>query len=56
MRIMPEPHSNETKKHYISRAIAFLIKEGKSQKQAAGQAYGMWEQYRKKAGRRAHAG
>jgi len=54
---MPEPKPNEAKKDYISRAIAWLIRnEGKSQKQAAGQAYGMWEQMKKKARRRANAG
>ncbi len=54
---MPEPRPNETKKHYISRAIAYMIREeGLSQEHAAGKAYGMWDQMKKKARRRANAG
>ena len=54
---MPEPRSNESQKSYISRCIAYLIKnEGKTKEQAAGQCYGMYEQVRKKARKRANAG
>ena len=42
---MPEPKKNETKQKYISRCIAYCVKnEGLSQKAATGKCYGMWEQ------------
>jgi hypothetical protein len=54
---MPEPKPNESQKAYVSRCIAHLVKnEGKTQKQAAGQCYGMYDQMKKKARKRAHAG
>ena len=44
---MPTPKKNETKRQYISRAVKYMInKEGLSQKQAVGKAYGMWETYK----------
>jgi len=49
---MPSPpRKNEKKQAFISRAIAFLRKEGKTQSQAAGQAYSMWRQSKKKGGK-----
>lgn len=54
---MPEPRSNETQKAYVSRCVAHLVKnEGKTQKQAAGQCYGMYDQMKRKARKRANAG
>ena len=40
---MPKPHSGEKQKDFISRCIPYLIKEGKSQEQAAGACYGIWK-------------
>lgn len=37
------PSASETKDEFISRCIPFVIKEGKTPEQAAGQCYGMWE-------------
>lgn len=43
---MPKPNKNEKKEHFISRCIPYLIKkEGKSQKAAAGQCFGIWKQH-----------
>lgn len=53
---MPEPRPNEDKKNYIRRCMAHVVKEGKSQRQAAGQCYGIWDHMKKKARRRANAG
>lgn len=42
---MPWPTKGESKEHYISRAIPEIMKDkGKDSKQAAGQAYGMWDE------------
>ena len=38
------PSAGETKDEFIARCIPYLISEGKSQDQASGQCYGMWEQ------------
>ena len=42
---MPQPpKQGESKQAFISRCIAYLIEnEGKTQDQAAGQCYGMWD-------------
>lgn len=46
---MPKVRKNESRQEYVSRCIPFLIKhEGKSQKQAKGQCYGMYKQHKKK--------
>lgn len=37
------PSAGETKDEFISRCIAYVIKEGKTEDEAAGQCYGMWE-------------
>ncbi len=39
----PTPKPGESKEDFISRSVSHLIKEGKSQKVAIGQAYGMFE-------------
>ena len=48
---MPEPpRKGESKSAFVGRCISYLIKnEGKTQKQAAWQCYGMWEQSKKKS-------
>ena len=38
------PNAGESKDDFISRCIPVLITEGKTQEQAAGACYGMWEQ------------
>jgi hypothetical protein len=47
---MPEgPKKGEEKSAFISRCVSYLVrKEGKSQQQALGQCYGMWNQGPKK--------
>lgn len=45
---MPKPQKNEKQNEYISRCVAVVMKEGKTQKQALGQCYGMWQQSKKK--------
>jgi hypothetical protein len=37
------PGSTESKDEFIGRCISYVINEGKTQDQAAGQCYGMWE-------------
>lgn len=37
------PSVGESKDEFISRCIAYVIKEGKTEDEAAGQCYGMWE-------------
>lgn len=45
---MPTPNKNETEEKFVSRCIAYVIKEkGKDQKQAAGECYGIWREHRK---------
>lgn len=39
---MPKPKAGESEQDYISRCIPMVMKEGKTQEQAAGQCYGMW--------------
>ncbi len=42
---MPDPIAGEKQSDYISRCIAYCIKnEGLDQKAAAGKCYGMWRQ------------
>jgi len=51
---MPEPKPNESEQDYVSRCIAYCIKnEGLNQEQAAGKCYGMYREHRKVARRRA---
>lgn len=38
-----KPGPTENKDEFISRCIAYVIKEGKTPEQAAGQCYGMWD-------------
>ena len=38
-----KPGSTESKDEFIGRCISYVINEGKTQDQAAGQCYGMWE-------------
>jgi hypothetical protein len=46
---MPKPQPGEKREAYISRCIAFCVKnEGLSQNAAAGKCYGMWRQHKKK--------
>lgn len=45
---MPKPLRNETQKHYVSRAIPMLIKEGYPQNQATAIAYSMFKKRKKK--------
>ena len=42
---MPKPRPNETKSEYMNRCVPYVMKEGKTQEQAVGKCYGMWEQY-----------
>lgn len=45
---MPKPKANEKKSAYISRAVRYMVKkEGLTQKQALGKAYGMWRSKKK---------
>lgn len=37
------PSIGESKDEFISRCIAYVVKEGKTQDEAAGQCYGMWD-------------
>lgn len=46
------PNAGETKDEFISRCIPVLKGEGKTDDQAAGSCYGMWEQGQKFAGQR----
>jgi hypothetical protein len=41
---MPEPREGEKQSDYIGRCVKQVMGEGKSQKQALGQCYGMWRQ------------
>jgi len=45
---MPKPRKGEKKKDYISRAIKYFRREGYSQREALGRAYGFWESYKKR--------
>jgi hypothetical protein len=38
------PRSGESKEEYISRCVPYVLNEGKSQDEALGKCYGMWEQ------------
>jgi len=50
---MPTPNPNESEKDYVARCIPVVMKEGKTQEQAAGQCYGMYRSHRKAARKRA---
>lgn len=41
------PHENETQDKFISRCVSYLRDEGKSQEQALGQCFGLWNQRHK---------
>lgn len=43
---MPEVKKGESSKDYISRCVKHVMAEGKTQKQALGQCYGMLRQKR----------
>lgn len=43
---MPEVRAGESSKAYISRCVKHVMAEGKTQKQALGQCYGMLRQKR----------
>jgi len=49
---MPRPRKGEDKKNYISRAIHMLIHEGLDLRAAQGKAFGMWNTYSGKGGKR----
>lgn len=38
------PNAGETRDDFISRCVSYVMKEGKTQDEALGQCYGMWEQ------------
>ena len=38
------PRSGESKEDYIGRCVSYVMKEGKTQDEALGKCYGMWEQ------------
>ncbi len=42
---MPKPNDNESRSHYLNRAIRQIMAEGLSQKQAIGKAEGMFDFY-----------
>ena len=43
---MPRPKKGETKAEYIARAIREFKREGFSDEEAKGRAYGFWETYK----------
>jgi N-dimethylarginine dimethylaminohydrolase len=47
---MPKVKDGETQQEYVARCIPELMKEGKTQEQAAGQCYGMFSSYQRKSG------
>ena len=46
---MPKPKPDEKQDQYISRCVAQVMGEGKTQQQALGQCFGMWRQHQKKS-------
>ena len=46
---MPELKQNESESEYISRCVKEVMKEGKTQKEALGQCYGMYRSQKKKS-------
>lgn len=46
---MPKPKKGEKKSEYISRCVKEVMHEGKTQEQALGQCYGMWEHRKSKS-------
>jgi hypothetical protein len=44
---MPVPDKGETREHFIDRCIPMIVKEGKTQKQAEGECYGIWDEHHK---------
>ena len=47
---MPKPKPNESKKDYISRCIAYVVKnEGKKQDQAYNICQGLWDKHHKRS-------
>lgn len=50
---MPDVRPGESRKHYVSRAIPIIMDEdGRSPRQAAGKAHGMYDQYLKRKRKR----
>jgi len=49
---MPKPRRNETRKHYLKRAIPAFRKEGYTERQSVGRAEGFYDTYKKKKKRR----
>lgn len=46
---MPAPKKGETQDQYIQRAIRYMVeKEGLTAQQAAGKAFGMWRNKKKR--------
>lgn len=48
----PRLKLTDMEQQFVSHKIELLVKEGKTQQQAAGEAYGMVRQARKKRGKR----
>jgi hypothetical protein len=40
---MPEPKANENQNDFIGRCVPFMMDEGKTQDEALGACYGIWE-------------
>ena len=47
---MPTPSEGEEQSHFISRCVRQVMGEGKEQKAALGQCYGVWRQHRGRSG------
>lgn len=45
---MPRPRKGEPRKSFIARAIEEFMREGYSQEEAKGRAYGFWRTYKKR--------
>jgi hypothetical protein len=39
---MPDPKPNETEQEFVNRCIPYMMKEGKTQEEAAGACYGIY--------------
>ena len=53
---MPAVKPGESEKDYVARCIPVVVKEGKTQEQAAGKCHGMYRSHRKAARKRARKG
>jgi hypothetical protein len=49
---MPEVKRGESESHYVGRAVRQIMREGKTQRQAVGKAYGMFRSAKRKAKRK----